>query len=169
MPYDLIIRNGLVIDGSGKPGFKADVAVSGGTIAEIGAIAEKGKKEIDATGLVVCPGFVDIHTHYDAQICWDPVLGSSSEHGVTTVVLGNCGIGIAPSRPEDRESNALDLVSLEGLSPDVLKAGIPWKWESFVEYIKFAESQNPAINLSFLVQPLSAQRRKTKRSRSRRC
>ena len=158
MAYDLIIRNGTVIDGSGKPGFKADVAVSGNKIAEIGAIAEKGKQEIDAAGLVVCPGFVDIHTHYDAQICWDPVLGSSAEHGVTTVVLGNCGIGVAPSLPEHREINALDLVSLEGLSIDVLKAGIPWKWESFVDYMDFAAAQRPGINLSFLA-PMATLRR----------
>jgi len=158
MSYDLVIRNGTVIDGSGKPGFGADVAVSGGKIAEIGRITEKGTKEIDAAGLIVCPGFVDIHTHYDAQICWDPVLGSSSEHGVTTVVLGNCGIGVAPSRPEDREINALDLISLEGLSIAVLQAGIPWKWETFGEYMKFAASQRPGINLSFLV-PMATLRR----------
>ena len=102
MSYDLIIRNGTVIDGSGQPGFRADVGVSGSKIAAIGAISERGTREIDATGLMVCPGFVDIHTHYDAQICWDPILGSSAEHGVTTVVLGNCGIGVAPSWPEDR-------------------------------------------------------------------
>ena len=158
MSYDLVIRNGTVIDGSGKPGFGADVAVSGGKIAEIGRITEKGTKEIDAAGLIVCPGFVDIHTHSDAQICWDPVLGSSSEHGVTTVVLGNCGIGVAPSRPEDREINALDLISLEGLSIAVLQAGIPWKWETFGEYMKFAASQRPGINLSFLV-PMATLRR----------
>ncbi len=158
MSYDLVIRNGTVIDGSGKPGFGADVAVSGGKIAEIGRITEKGTKEIDAAGLIVCPGVVDIHTHYDAQICWDPVLGSSSEHGVTTVVLGNCGIGVAPSRPEDREINALDLISLEGLSIAVLQAGIPWKWETFGEYMKFAASQRPGINLSFLV-PMATLRR----------
>ncbi|MFN0298893.1 MAG: N-acyl-D-amino-acid deacylase family protein [Burkholderiales bacterium] len=158
MRYDLIIRNGTVIDGSGKPGFRADVAVRGRKIAAIGAIGERGKKEIDATGLIVCPGFVDIHTHYDAQICWDPVLGSSAEHGITTVVLGNCGIGVAPSWPEDREINALDLVSLEGLSIDVLKAGIPWKWETFVDYMKFAASQRPGVNLSFLM-PMATLRR----------
>lgn len=158
MAYDLIIRNGTVIDGSGKPRFRADVAVSGKMIAEIGKIAEKGKREIDAAGLVVCPGFVDIHTHYDAQICWDPILGSSAEHGVTTVVLGNCGIGVAPSRPEDREINALDLVSLEGLAIDVLTVGIPWRWETFGDYMKFAASQRPGINLSFLM-PMAPLRR----------
>lgn len=158
MAYDLVIRHGTVIDGTGNPGFKADVAVSGGKIAEIGASAEKGNQEIDASGLVVCPGFVDIHTHYDAQICWDPTLASSSEHGVTTVVLGNCGIGVAPSRREHREINALDLVSLEGLSIDVLKAGIPWKWELFVDYMDFAAAQRPGINLSFLV-PMATLRR----------
>ena len=158
MSCDLIIRNGTVIDGTGKPGFVADVGVEGGQISEIGRIVDKGRTEIDAGGLIVCPGFVDIHTHYDAQICWDPILGSSAEHGVTTVVLGNCGIGIAPSRPADREINALDLVSLEGLSIDVLNAGIPWKWESFSDYIDFASAQKPGINLSLLV-PLATLRR----------
>ncbi len=158
MSYDLIIRNGTVMDGTGQPGFRADVAVSGSKIAAIGAIGERGTREIDATGLIVCPGFVDIHTHYDAQICWDPILGSSAEHGVTTVVLGNCGIGVAPSWPEDREINALDLVSLEGLSIDVLKAGIPWQWESFVDYMKFAALQRPGVNLSFLM-PMATLRR----------
>ena len=158
MSYDLIVRNGTVIDGSGQPRFHADIGVMDGKIASIGVIAEKGKREIDATGLIVCPGFVDIHTHYDAQICWDPVLGSSSEHGVTTVVLGNCGIGVAPSWPADREINALDLVSLEGLSIDVLKAGIPWQWETFIEYMQFAAAQRPGVNLSFLM-PMAALRR----------
>jgi len=156
--YDLIVRDGTVIDGSGRPGFRADIAVTGGKIAALDASGEKGRREIDAGGLIVCPGFVDIHTHYDAQICWDPVLGSSAEHGVTTVVLGNCGIGVAPSWPDDREINALDLVSLEGLSIEVLKAGIPWKWETFVDYMRFAAAQRPGVNLSFLV-PMATLRR----------
>lgn len=158
MPYDLIIRNGTVIDGTGAPAVRADIAVKDGKIAEIGKISGNAKTEIDARGHIVSPGFVDIHTHYDAQICWDPVLSPSTEHGVTTVVTGNCGIGIAPSRPEHREINALDLVSLEGMSIDVLEAGIPWKWESFEDYIDYIANQRPGPNLSILV-PIATLRR----------
>jgi N-acyl-D-amino-acid deacylase len=158
MTYDLIVRNGFVVDGTGKPGFAADIAVRDGVIAEIGRVSGDAAKVIDAGGHVVAPGFVDIHTHYDAQICWDPVLEPSAEHGVTTVVMGNCGIGIAPCKPEHREINALDLVSLEGMSIDVLKEGVTWQWESFESYMGYAESRKPGINISFLV-PLAALRR----------
>ncbi len=99
MAYDLLVRNGMVIDGEGTPGRRADVAIANGKIAEIGNIREGAKRVIDASDLIVAPGFVDPHTHYDAQICWDPYLTSSSWHGVTTVMMGNCGVGIAPCRP----------------------------------------------------------------------
>lgn len=158
MSYDLIVRNGFVIDGSGAPGIAADIAVRDGVIAEIGRVDGTATTEIDAAGRVVCPGFVDIHTHYDAQICWDPILTPSAEHGVTTVVVGNCGIGVAPSLPEHREINALDLVSLEGMSIDVLAAGVTWEWESFESYMGYAEACEPGINISFLM-PLAALRR----------
>ncbi len=157
MSYDLIVRNGFVIDGSGAPGIAADIAVRDGVIAEIGRVDGTATTEIDAAGRVVCPGFVDIHTHYDAQICWDPILTPSAEHGVTTVVVGNCGIGVAPSLPEHREINALDLVSLEGMSIDVLAAGVTWEWESFESYMGYAEACEPGINISFLM-PLAALR-----------
>ena len=138
MSYDLIIRNGFVVNGEGTPGFAADIAVKDGLIAQIGEISGNAAAQIDARGHVVAPGFVDIHTHYDAQICWDPVLAPSAEHGVTTVVVGNCGIGVAPSRPEHREINALDLVSLEGMSIEMLKAGVSWEWGSFESYMDYA-------------------------------
>ena len=100
MAYDLVIKNGTVVDGSGAPGYQADIAVAGGKIVEIGRIKEKGKRTIDASDLIVAPGFIDPHTHYDAQMCWDSLMTCSSWHGVTTVITGNCGVGIAPCRPD---------------------------------------------------------------------
>src|SRR5687767_13356005 len=103
MTYDLLITNGTIVDGTGAPRFKGDVAVQGGKIAAVGKIQGPAAETIDAAGKVVCPGFVDPHTHYDAQITWDRLLSSSAEHGVTTVVMGNCGVGLAPCRPSERE------------------------------------------------------------------
>jgi N-acyl-D-aspartate/D-glutamate deacylase len=114
MAYDLLIKNGTVIDGTGAPGRRADVAIAGGKIAEIGKIADGAARVVDADGLVVSPGFIDPHTHYDAQICWDPAISPSSWHGVTSVVMGNCGVGIAPCKPEAREVAMRDLVNVEG-------------------------------------------------------
>ncbi|HEX4873397.1 MAG TPA: amidohydrolase family protein, partial [Sphingorhabdus sp.] len=103
MEYDLIIRNGLIVDGSGKPGFTGDVAVSGGKIAAIGKVDGSAKQEIDADGKLVTPGFVDIHTHFDGQATWENRMSPSSNHGVTTVLMGNCGVGFAPCRPHQRD------------------------------------------------------------------
>jgi N-acyl-D-amino-acid deacylase len=150
MAYDLLVRNGTVIDGTGAPGKRADVAIVNGKIAEIGKISEGAKRVIDASDLIVAPGFVDPHTHYDAQICWDPYLTSSSWHGVTTVMMGNCGVGIAPCRPEVREIAAWDLVNVEAIPFDVLSRGIKWEWESFPEYIDAAARRGSGINLGFL-------------------
>src|SRR5215831_12724278 len=102
MTYDLLIRNGTIVDGTGAPGRRADVAVANGQITEVGAIRGSAKQTIDASELVVAPGFIDPHTHYDAQIDWDPLVSCSSWHGVTSVIMGNCGVGIAPCRPEQR-------------------------------------------------------------------
>jgi N-acyl-D-aspartate/D-glutamate deacylase len=132
MSYDLLIKNGTVVDGTGAPQYRADVAVANGKIAEIGKITEGAKKVIDASDLIVAPGFVDPHTHYDAQICWDPLITSSSWHGVTSLVMGNCGVGIAPCRPEVREIAAWDLVNVEAIPFDVLTKGITWDWETFL-------------------------------------
>src|SRR6185436_12854883 len=115
---------GTVIDGKGGPRLRADVAVHDGRIAAIGKIVETAGRTIDADGKIVCPGFVDPHTHYDAQITWDRLLSSSSEHGVTTVMMGNCGVGIAPCKPAEREWVADDLVTVEGIDKDVLAQGI---------------------------------------------
>jgi len=150
MSYDLLIKNGTVVDGTGAPGRRADVAVANGQIAEIGKITEGAKKTIDASDLIVSPGFVDPHTHYDAQICWDPYLTSSSWHGITTVMMGNCGVGIAPCRPEVREIAAWDLVNVEAIPFDVLSKGIKWEWETFPEYMDAAAKRGKGINLGFL-------------------
>ena len=149
--YDLLIRNGLVIDGSGAPARRADVGISGGKILSIQErIGEKAATTIDATDLVVAPGFIDPHTHYDAQICWDGALTPSSWHGVTSVVMGNCGVGIAPCRPEAREVAMRDLVNVEAIPFEVLAAGITWDWESFPQYMAAAARRKPALNLAFL-------------------
>ena len=113
MSYDLLIKNGTVIDGTGAPRYRADVAVANGQIAEIGKITEGAKKVVDASDLIVAPGFIDPHTHYDAQICWDPLITCSSWHGVTSVIMGNCGVGLAPCRSEARDIAAWDLVNVE--------------------------------------------------------
>jgi N-acyl-D-amino-acid deacylase len=150
MSYDLLIKNGTVVDGTGAKPRRADVAVANGQIAEIGKITEGAKKTIDASDLIVSPGFVDPHTHYDAQICWDPYITSSSWHGVTTVIMGNCGVGIAPCRPEVREIAAWDLVNVEAIPFDVLSKGIKWEWETFPEYMDAAQKRGSGINLGFL-------------------
>ena len=150
MPYDLLIKNGTVIDGTGAPRRRADVAVKDGIIAEIGAVSDGAAKVIDAGELIVAPGFVDPHTHYDAQICWDPQITSSSWHGVTSVVMGNCGVGLAPCRPQVHEIAAQDLVNVEGIPFSVLQKGITWDWESFPSYMDAAGRRGSAINLSFL-------------------
>ncbi len=150
MSYDLLIKNGTVVDGTGSPRRVADVAVKDGLIAEIGKIKDGAKKTIDADGLIVAPGFVDPHTHYDAQICWDPQITSSSWHGVTSVVMGNCGVGLAPCRPQAHDIAALDLVNVEAIPYEVLKRGITWDWESFPSYLQAAGKRGSAINLGFL-------------------
>jgi N-acyl-D-amino-acid deacylase len=150
MSYDLLIKNGTVVDGTGSPRRLADVAVKDGVIAEIGKVNDGATRTIDADGLIVAPGFVDPHTHYDAQICWDPQITSSSWHGVTSVVMGNCGVGLAPCRPQVHDIAAHDLVNVEGIPFDVLKRGITWDWESFPSYMEAAGRRGSAINLSFL-------------------
>ncbi|MBI1943974.1 MAG: amidohydrolase family protein [Betaproteobacteria bacterium] len=152
MPCDLLIRNGSVIDGSGAPARRADVAISAGKVVLVeDRITEKANRIIDADGLVVAPGFIDPHTHYDAQICWDGATTPSSWHGVTSVVMGNCGVGIAPCRPAAREIAMRDLVNVEAIPFEVLEAGISWDWETFPQYMDAAQRRRPALNLAFLV------------------
>ncbi|HTZ81067.1 MAG TPA: amidohydrolase family protein, partial [Stellaceae bacterium] len=150
MPYDLLIKNGLMVDGTGSPARHADVAIAGGKIAEIGKITDGARTVIDASDCVVAPGFIDPHTHYDAQICWDGAVTPSSWHGVTSVVMGNCGVGIAPCKQETREIAMRDLVNVEGIPFDVLDAGITWDWESFPQFLDAAARRRPSLNLGFL-------------------
>ncbi|HKZ08098.1 MAG TPA: amidohydrolase family protein [Methylomirabilota bacterium] len=150
MAYDLVVKNGLVVDGTGAPARRADVAIAGGTIAEVGPVKDGAKTVIDADGLVVAPGFIDPHTHYDAQICWDGAVTPSSWHGVTSVIMGNCGVGIAPCKPKAREIAMRDLVNVEAIPFDVLNMGITWDWETFPDFIAAAARRRPSLNLGFL-------------------
>ncbi len=147
---DLLIKNGTIVDGTGAPARHGDVGVAEGRIALVGSSTESGRRTIDAEGLVVAPGFIDPHTHYDAQICWDEGLTPSSWHGVTSVVMGNCGVGIAPCRPATREIAMRDLVNVEAIPFEVLKAGITWDWETFPQYMDAAAKRKSALNLAFL-------------------
>ena len=147
--FDLVISNGTVVDGTGAPRAQADVAVSDGRIVEVGKVDGRAKETIDASDLIVAPGFVDPHTHYDAQICWDDVTSPSCWHGVTTVMMGNCGVGIAPCRPETREIAAWDLVNVEAIPFDVLNQGVTWDWETFPEYMDAASRRGSGLNLGF--------------------
>jgi N-acyl-D-amino-acid deacylase len=150
LPYDLLIKNGTVVDGTGTAARHADLAVSAGKIVAIGKVDGSAKQTIDAADCVVAPGFIDPHTHYDAQIFWDAAVTPSPWHGVTSVVMGNCGVGIAPCRPADREIAMRDLVNVEAIPFDVLQKGITWEWETFPQFMDAAERQRPALNLGFL-------------------
>ena len=150
MAHDLLIKNGMVVDGTGAPARRADVAITGGKIAEIGRVTDGAATVIDAADLVVAPGFIDPHTHYDAQICWDGAVTPSSWHGVTSVIMGNCGVGIAPCKPKAREVAMRDLVNVEAIPFDVLNMGITWDWETFPEFIEAAARRSPSLNLGFL-------------------
>lgn len=150
MSYDLVIKNGTVVDGTGAPRSHADIAVRDGIIVEVGKVSGSAQRTIDASDLIVAPGFVDPHTHYDAQICWDNITTPSCWHGVTSVVMGNCGVGLAPCRPEAREIAAWDLVNVEAIPFDVLSKGVTWDWESFPEYMDAAARRGPGLNLGFL-------------------
>lgn len=133
--FDVVIRNGLVVDGTGAPGRLADVAVQDGRIVAIGEVSESGAQEIDAQGLVVAPGFVDVHTHFDAQVFWDTTLSPSPLHGVTTVISGNCGFTIAPLEPEHGDYMMQMLARVEGMPLSSLQQGVPWNWRTFGEYL----------------------------------
>ena len=129
--HDIVIRGGTIIDGTGAEGFIGDVAIDGETLAQVGGDVGPGKREIDAKGLLVTPGWVDVHTHYDGQATWDPMLAPSSWHGVTTVLFGNCGVGFAPCKPQDHDA-LIDLMEgVEDIPGIVLSEGLKWDWESF--------------------------------------
>ena len=146
--YDLIIRNGTVIDGTGADRKVADIAIANGRIMKVGEFLEHAENEIDAKGKLVTPGWVDIHTHYDGQATWDPILAPSSWHGVTTVVMGNCGVGFAPVKPNDREFLIELMEGVEDIPGAALSEGINWQWESFPEYLDALESFPRAIDVA---------------------
>jgi len=150
--YDLIIRNGQVFDGTGAPATDVDIAISQGKIAAMEQkLSATATKEIDATGLIVTPGFVDVHTHYDGQATWDSHLNPSSSLGTTTVVMGNCGVGFAPCRPEDREVLVQLMEGVEEIPESAMHEGLPWTWETFPEFLDCIDSRPHDIDLAALV------------------
>jgi N-acyl-D-aspartate/D-glutamate deacylase len=152
MAHDLIIRNGTVVDGTGREGYRADIAIDGDRITVIGDLStETSLREIDATGLAVTPGFIDLHTHLDAQVGWDPFMTSSSWHGVTTVLMGNCGVSFAPVRPDDKEFLAEMMESVEDIPREAILNGLDWDWSTYPEYLNAVEKLNPALNIVGMV------------------
>jgi N-acyl-D-amino-acid deacylase len=146
--HDLIIRNGTVVDGTGAPKRKADVAINGGVIVAVGEVPGRGKREIDATGLLVTPGWVDAHTHFDGQVMWDSYLTPSCWHGVTTVVMGNCGVGFAPAKPDDREVLIDMMEGVEDIPNAVLTEGLKWEWETFPEYMDTIAARSLVLDVA---------------------
>jgi N-acyl-D-aspartate/D-glutamate deacylase len=156
MSYDLLVKNAKICDGTGAPIYQGSVGVNAGKIVAVGDAAGSATRTINADGLVLAPGFIDIHTHYDAQISWDPLLTCSCWHGVTSVLMGNCGVGVAPCRPQDKEIVSWDLVNVEAMPQEVLLNGVAWdEWESFPQYMQAIEKRGVGLNVGFLV-PLSS-------------
>ena len=147
MSHDIVIRDGTIVDGSGSEPYGGDVAIDGDKITAIGAVSEKGKEEINADGLMVSPGFIDLHTHLDAQIGWDPQVTSVSWHGVTTALLGNCGVTFAPCKPSDREFLAGMMETVEDIPKNAILHGLPWNWEFYGGYLDALEKLGPSINI----------------------
>jgi N-acyl-D-amino-acid deacylase len=146
--FDLVIKDGMVVDGAGNPRRRTDVAIREGRIVEIGRVrTSDAARVIDARGLVVAPGFIDIHTHFDAQVFWDPYLTTSGWHGVTSAVIGNCGFGFAPVRPELRERSMQSMTAVEAIPTETLRAGLPWDWVTFPEYLDSIERTPLAVNV----------------------
>lgn len=146
--FDVVIRGGRVIDGTLMPSFIGDIAIKDGKIAEVGTVAGKGREEIDATGLIVAPGFVDNHTHYDAQLNWDPYASQSCWHGITTVVIGLCGFGFAPCRPQDRERAMLRMTRVEAIPYEAMKLGMRWDWVTQREFLESYERAGIGVNVA---------------------
>jgi len=151
MAHDVVIRGGNVVDGTGEGPYQADIAIDGDRISEIGVVSEQGREEIQAEGLNVTPGFIDLHTHLDAQIGWDPQVTSVSWHGVTTALLGNCGVTFAPCKETDREFLAGMMETVEDIPKDAILHGLPWNWESYGGYLDALEALGPSINICGLV------------------
>ncbi len=151
MAHDLVLRNGNLIDGTGAAPTRGDLAIDGDTITALGRVEAPGRREIDATGLAVTPGFADVHTHLDAQVGWDPALTPLSYHGVTTALLGNCGVTFAPVRPGDAATLANMMETVEDIPADAILNGLPWNWEGYGGYLDALERMAPAINVGGLV------------------
>ena len=151
MAHDIVIRGGEIVDGTGAAPRHGDVAIDGDRIAAVGEVAEKGKREIDAAGLAVTPGFVDLHTHLDAQIGWDPEMTPVSWHGVTTALLGNCGVTFAPCKPKDVELLAAMMETVEDIPKNAILTGLPWNWEHYGGYLDAIERLEPALNVAGMV------------------
>ena len=151
MAHDIVIRGGRLVDGTGKRSTEGDVAISDGRITDVGSVDGIAKREIDARGMTVTPGFIDVHTHFDAQIGWDPMLTPVSWHGVTTAMMGNCGVTFAPCRPHDRDTLAGMMETVEDIPKEAILGGLPWDWEDYGGYLDAIERLNPAINIAGLV------------------
>ena len=151
MPPDLVIRGGRVVDGTGAPAFDADVAVDGDRVVDVGRVEERGTREIDASGRLVTPGFVDIHTHLDAQLAWDPIGSSSCWHGVTTVAIGNCGVTFAPVRADDHTYLAEMMESVEDIPSRSILEGLPWNWETYGDYLAWLDGAPKGVNVGGMV------------------
>ena len=151
MTHDIVIRTGLLVDGSGAAPFHGDLAIDDGVITALGKVTERGRREIDAQGLTVTPGFVDIHTHLDAQIGWDPHCTPVSWHGVTTALLGNCGVTFAPCRPGEQATLAAMMETVEDIPREAILTGLSWDWEHYGEYLNTIEKLKPAINIAGLI------------------
>ena len=148
--YDLLIRNARIADGLGNPLQEGDLAVVGGRVAEIGKVKQSAAASVDAKGMVLAPGVIDLHTHYDAQLTWDATASPSPALGVTTVVIGNCGFGIAPAPPDARDAILANLAEVEGMSLATLKAGVRWSFESFGDYLDLLRRQGVYPNVAAL-------------------
>ncbi|HMG40534.1 MAG TPA: amidohydrolase family protein [Acidimicrobiales bacterium] len=149
--YDVVIRGGTIVDGSGAPGYRGDLAVQDGRVVALGQVDDRGRREIDAGGCVVAPGFVDLHTHYDAQLFWDPYLTPSPLHGVTTVVGGNCGLTLAPAAPDDQDFLTRLLARVESIPVAALEAGVEFRWRTYAEFLDVVERTPRGINIGFMV------------------
>src|SRR5688572_12255249 len=149
--HDLVIRNALLIDGTGSAPVRGDLGVSGGKIVELGKAKENYRETVDADGLALMPGIIDNHTHYDAQLTWDPLASPSPALGVTTAIIGNCGFTIAPCRPADRELIMRNLTQVEGMALEVLRAGTRWDFETVPEFFAMLERQGVALNVAGFV------------------
>jgi N-acyl-D-aspartate/D-glutamate deacylase len=145
--FDTVIRGGTIVDGSGAPRFTGDLGIKDGKVAEVGGKLGAGKREVDASGAIVTPGWVDVHTHYDGQVTWDPYLSPSTDHGVTSVVMGNCGVGFAPVRPDKRDWLISVMEGVEDIPGTVLSEGLQWEWESFPEYLDALERKPRALDV----------------------